>query len=236
MWVPDAVDEAVRDPRRRREEPAADDLRRKRQQLLSFLLRRGRTTAGEVIGRWRYRRWLAKKASKGTAAQQMVFQEGIDAIEDAVQRLHRLEQQLAAIVPSWSMAPAVAAYQAMRGASFLVAVTFAAEIGDVRRFDTPRQLMSFLGLVPAVELHWRHRTTQGPNPGRQSTCPPGIGRGCLDIPLSRQGQRNPESPHRGIAEDGARHRLESAAPTVCSLLSAEDLWQEAARGGGSHCS
>jgi hypothetical protein len=26
--------------------------------------------------------------------------------------------------------------QAMRGASFLVAVTFAAEIGDVRRFDT----------------------------------------------------------------------------------------------------
>src|SRR5262249_6559471 len=75
--------------------------------------------------------------------------EGMDAIEDAVQRLHRLEQQLAAIVPSWSMAPVVAAYQAMRGASFLVAVTFAAEIGDVRRFDTPRQLMSFLGLVPA---------------------------------------------------------------------------------------
>ena len=47
------------------------------------------------------------------------------------------------------MAPVVEAYQAMRGASFLVAVTFAAEIGDVRRFDTPRRLMSFLGLVPA---------------------------------------------------------------------------------------
>ena len=47
------------------------------------------------------------------------------------------------------MAPVVEAYQAMRGASFLVAVIFAAEIGDVRRFDAPRQLMSFLGLVPA---------------------------------------------------------------------------------------
>ena len=46
------------------------------------------------------------------------------------------------------MAPVVEAYQAMC-ASFLVAVTFAAEIGDVRRFDTPRQLMSSLGLVPA---------------------------------------------------------------------------------------
>ena len=47
------------------------------------------------------------------------------------------------------MAPVVDAYQAMRGASFLVAVIFAAEIGDVRRFETPRQLMSFLGLVPS---------------------------------------------------------------------------------------
>ena len=47
------------------------------------------------------------------------------------------------------MAPVVEAYRAMRGVSFLVAATFAAEIGDVRRFDTPRRLMSFLGLVPA---------------------------------------------------------------------------------------
>jgi transposase len=233
VWVPDAVHEAVRDLVRARE-AAADDLRRKRQQLLSFLLRRGRIYSGG--GHWTlaHRRWLAKQAFEHTA-QQIVFQEGIDAIEDAVQRLHRLEQQLAAIVPSWSMAPAVAAYQAMRGASFLVAVTFAAEIGDVRRFDTPPA-----DVLPRPgaggELDRRHSTTQGPNPGRQSTCPPGIGRGCLDIPLSRQGQRNPESPHRGIAEDGARHRLESTAPTVCSLSSAQCCRQEAARGGGSHCS
>jgi transposase len=46
----------------------------------------------------------------------------------------------------------VVAYQAMRGVSFVVAVTFAAEIGDVRRFENPRQLMSFLGLVPHVML------------------------------------------------------------------------------------
>ena len=72
------------------------------------------------------------------AAQQIVFQEAIDAIEDALQRRRRLEQQLALIVPNWSMAPVVDAYQAMRGASFLVAVTFAAEIGAVRRFETPR--------------------------------------------------------------------------------------------------
>lgn len=147
VWVPDATHEAIRDLVRARE-AASDDLRRKRQQLLSFLLRCGRIYRGG--GHWTlaHRRWLAKQAFEH-AAQQIVFQEGIDAIEDAAQRLHRLEQQLVVFVASWSMAPVVAAYQAMRGASFLVAVTFAAEIGDVRRFDTPRKLMSFLGLVPA---------------------------------------------------------------------------------------
>jgi transposase len=147
VWVPDATHEAVRDLVRARE-ATADDLRRKRQQLLSFLLRHGRVYDGG--GHWTlaHRRWLAKLSFRHTA-QQIVFQEAIDAIEDALQRLRRLEQQLALIVPSWSMAPVVEAYQAMRGASFLVAVTFAAEIGDVRRFDNPRQLMSLLGLVPA---------------------------------------------------------------------------------------
>ena len=67
------------------------------------------------------------------------------------------------------MAPVVAAYHAMRGASFLVAVTFATEIGDVRRFDTPRQLMSFLGLVPAESSTRRHCETQGADPRGQST-------------------------------------------------------------------
>jgi len=80
---------------------------------------------------------------------QHILKEAIDAIQHALQRLRRLEKQLAPIVPEWSMAPVVEAYQAMRGTSFLVAVTFAAEIGHVRRFDTPRQLMAFLGLVPA---------------------------------------------------------------------------------------
>ncbi len=147
VWVPDAKHEAIRDLVRARE-AAGDDLRRKRQQLLSFLLRHGRIyTAGRDHWTQAHRRWLAHQSFEHPA-QQIVFQEGVDAIEDAVQRLRRIDEQLASIVPSWSMAPVVNAYQAMRGASFLVAVTFAAEIGDIRRFDTPRQLMAFLGLVP----------------------------------------------------------------------------------------
>lgn len=147
VWVPDAKHEAIRDLVRARE-AAGDDLRRKRQQLLSFLLRHGRLyTVGRAHWTQMHRRWLARQSFE-QPAQHIVFQEGIEAIDDAARRLRRLEEQLASIAPSWSLAPVVEAYQAMRGASFLVAVTFAAEIGDVRRFDTPRQLAAFLGLVP----------------------------------------------------------------------------------------
>ena len=145
VWAPDPAHEAVRDLVRARES-AADDLRRKRQQLLLPLGTVG-FTAAAATGRWRIGAGSPVRSSitlrsrssfrKASTRSKMLF------------RLRRLETQLTLIVPEWSMAPVVQAYQAMRGASFLVAVTFAAEIGDVRRFDTPRQLASFLGLVPA---------------------------------------------------------------------------------------
>jgi hypothetical protein len=44
----------------------------------------------------------------------------------------------------------------MRGASFLVVVSFGAENGDERRFETPRQLRSFVGPVPSGKLNGRY--------------------------------------------------------------------------------
>src|SRR5271166_5917780 len=82
VWTPDAAHEAVRDLVRSRE-AAGDDLRRKRERLLSFLPRHGRIYS--VGGHWTlaHRRWLAGQRFEH-AAQQMVFQEGMDAIEDAL--------------------------------------------------------------------------------------------------------------------------------------------------------
>jgi transposase len=231
VWVPDVIHEAVRDLVRARE-AGSDDLRRKRQQLLSFLLRHGRIYDGG--GHWTlaHRRWLARQAFEHTA-QQIVFQEKVDAIADAAQRLHRLDEQLAAVVPTWSMAPVVEAYQAMRGASFLVAVTFAAEIGDVRRFDTPPQLMAFLGLVPGERSTGDTVRRSGLTlAGNRRACPPGPGRSRLDLSLPRQGQRDPERPARGPAQSGARHRLEGAGPALCPLSPPQRRRQEAASGRG----
>ena len=233
VWAPEEAHEAVRDLVRARE-ASADDLRRKRQQLLSFLLRHSRIYSGG--GHWTlaHRRWLADQKFEH-AAQQIVFQEGIDAIEDALQRLRRLEKQLALIVPEWSMAPVVEAYQAMRGASFLVAVTFAAEIGDVRRFDTPRQLMSFLGLVPG-EFDRRYDPTKGPHVSGQPARAARARRGGVDLSLSRTSQRHVESPARRPAEARARHCLEGAGPTMRPVSPSQRDRQEAADRRGCDCS
>ena len=51
-------------------------------------------------------------------------------------------------IPTWSLAPVIRALQTLRGVDLIVAVTFATEVGDVTRFESPRQLMGYLGLVP----------------------------------------------------------------------------------------
>ena len=233
VWAPDAGHKAVRDLVRARE-AAADDLRRKRQQLLSFLLRHSRIYSGG--GHWTlaHRRWLANQKFEH-AAQQIVFQEGIDAIEDALQRLRRLEKQLTLIVPEWSMAPVVEAYQAMRGASFLVAVTFAAEIGDAPvRYATTADVLPRSG--PSGELDRRYDPTEGPHRGGQPARAAGAGRSSLDLSLSGTSEQHLESPAGRTAEARARHRLEGAGPTVRPLSPSQRKRQEASDRRSCDCS
>jgi transposase len=166
IWVPDPGHEAVRELVRARETAMAD-LREKRQHLQSFLLRHGRIYPGRRPWTLVHARWLAKLTFEHPA-QYLVLHEYRKAIEDAETRLERLNQQVAEVVATWSMAPVVEAYQALRGVGLLTAVTFVAEIGDVRRFDSPRQLMAYLGLVPCEsstgERVRRGRITKAGNP------------------------------------------------------------------------
>jgi transposase len=147
VWVPDETHEAVRDLVRTRT-MAVDDYRRKRQHVTAFLLRHGRSYAGKTSWRGRHKRWLDGQQF-AHPAQRLAFQEMMNAAQAAVERLDRLEAALTEIVPGWTMAPLVLAFQAMRGVQFMTAVTLVAEAGDLRRFEHPRQLMAFLGLVPS---------------------------------------------------------------------------------------
>jgi transposase len=147
VWVPDETHEAVRDLVRTRA-MAVQDYRRKRQHLSAFLLRLGRSYEGNATWRGRHLRWLDDQGFSHPA-QRLAFQEMLNAIRSAAERIDRLDAALLEIVPSWTMAPVIAAFQALRGIGFLTASILVAEAGDLRRFDHPRQLMAFLGLVPS---------------------------------------------------------------------------------------
>jgi transposase len=116
--------------------------------VTAFLLRHGRSYDGKTSWRGRHKRWLDGQ-NFGHPAQRLAYQEMLNAVQATVERMDRLEAALIELVPDWTMAPVVAAFQAMRGVQFLTAVTMVAEAGDLRRFDHPRQLMAFLGLVPS---------------------------------------------------------------------------------------
>ena len=107
-----------------------------------------------------HRRWLATIRFEH-AAQQIVLQDDIDAVEDAGARRDALTAQIGERLAQWSLGPVVEALQAMRGVAPIVAVTLVAEVGDPTRFDTPRQLMAYLGLVPSEHSSGQTRRRGG---------------------------------------------------------------------------
>jgi transposase len=148
VWVPDPRHEAMRDLTRARS-AAAEDLRRKRQQISSFLLRQG-VHYPDARKTWTkaHMTWLASQ-KLAHAEQRIAFEEMLLALRQAQERIERLEQAIRAAVPDWSLAEVVTALMAMRGIDLISATAFLAEIGDLSRFQAPRELMAYLGLVPS---------------------------------------------------------------------------------------
>jgi transposase len=147
IWVPDAAHEAMRDLVRARQ-TAVHAVRRARQHLSGFLLRHARVYSGKKAWTRSYRVWLASLRFEHPA-QQIVLQDYIASVSDAERRRDALGEQIRVLLPEWSMAPVVTALQALRGVALIVAATLVAEVGDLTRFDNPRQLMAHLGLVPS---------------------------------------------------------------------------------------
>ncbi|SQD77599.1 transposase [Moritella yayanosii] len=147
IYVPEPEDEAVRDLSRARE-TAMKDLKDGKYQLNALLLRNNVTA--KVKDNWskQHLRWLTELILPHPA-QQIVLQEYIQTITERMNRLKRLDNELEHHVKNWRYYPVVKAIQAMRGVRLLVATGVVAELGDLTRFDHPRKLMSYLGLVPS---------------------------------------------------------------------------------------
>lgn len=159
VWVPGPEQEAMRDLVRAREDLKASE-RRLRQRLGAFLLRHGHLYSGKSRWGQAHLRWM-EGLKMATPVQQMVLTEYMDAVRDAQRRVAALTEQIQRAVPEWSLAPVVEALMALRGVSLIVAVTMLAELGDITRFDSPSQLMAYLGLVPSEHSSGQHRSQGG---------------------------------------------------------------------------
>ena len=81
--------------------------------------------------------------------QRIALEELLEGVRQESERVERLQQAIREAVPEWSLAELVTAVQAMRGFDLIAAVTVLAETGDLSRFQNPRELMGYLGLVPS---------------------------------------------------------------------------------------
>jgi transposase len=89
------------------------------------------------------------KVTFAHAAQDATFAEYRQAVSEANERAQRIVEALRDQCPTWRMQPVREALMTLRGIDFVAAVTLVAELGDLKRFAHPRELMSFLGLVPS---------------------------------------------------------------------------------------
>jgi len=148
VWIPEPEQEAMRDLTRAREDSKAIELRTK-QQLGAFLLRHGRVyETGKTRWTKGHFNWL-ETVKFESSIQQIVLQEYTHAVKDAVQRVAGIVTQMHKALETWSLRPVVEGLIALRGIDIITAMTIMAELGDISRFDKPRQLMAFLGLIPS---------------------------------------------------------------------------------------
>ena len=147
VWVPDEVQEALRDLTRAREDMKHLE-RQAKQRLLAFLLRHGVRYTGKSNWTQVFYRWL-EGIKFEQPVQQIVMQEYIDAVKGGGKRVASIDDQIEVTAQASSMWPVIEALMSLRGVNLLTATTVVAEVGDLRRFTSAPQLMAYLGLVPS---------------------------------------------------------------------------------------
>lgn len=145
---PTPDEEAVRDLCRARDD-ARVDLMRCRHRLGKLLLRRGLVYAGRSWTK-RHCEWLNQLVWSHAAEQHVItdYRLAIAQLEGRITEIDRRLEQVATAPPYCA---AVAALRCFRGIDTISALMLLAELHDFRRFQHPRALMAFIGLVPSED-------------------------------------------------------------------------------------
>src|SRR6202049_691655 len=149
VWVPDAAHEALRDLVRAREAAKKDQLR-DRHRLGKFLLRHGKrpTDAGTAWSK-KYLEWIKGHVRCEQPALEATLAHYLHEVEHAAERIVKLEQAIDEAVAQAApeIRAVIEALQALRGVAQMTAATVVCELGSLSRFQSPRQLMGYSGLV-----------------------------------------------------------------------------------------
>jgi transposase len=148
VWVPDASHEALRDLVRAREAAKKDQLKA-RHRLGKFLLRHGRRPEGLKAWTKKHLEWIKSHVRLEQPALEATLADYLEEVDHVAARIVKLEK---AIDEAVQHAPAqiravIEALQALRGVAQTTAATIVSELGSLSRFQSPRQLMGYSGLV-----------------------------------------------------------------------------------------
>jgi transposase len=146
VYIPEPTDEAIRDLCRARTD-AVDDHRRCRHRLKGFLLRHGFRYQGKANWSQPHMRYL-RELVLPHPAMKTILEEYLQGIDAAHNRIERIEASMLSLLENWRLKPAVQALMAFRGFQLVASMITVSELGDIHRFEHPRQLMTYLGLVP----------------------------------------------------------------------------------------
>jgi transposase len=161
---PTVEEEAARDLCRCRED-AKEDLLRSRHRLVKLLLRRGRMwVAGKRSWTKAHHEWLRGLRFE-RPADQAVFEDYLLGIEQIEERIARVDANLEALAQEEPYRDPVSWLRCFRGIDTVTAMTLVAELHDFRRFQSPRGLMAYLGLVPSEHSSGNSRR-RGASPRR----------------------------------------------------------------------
>jgi transposase len=126
-------------------------------QLNAYVLRHGHAWPSNR-SRWTQRHYHWLESLRFTHDWQQGVLQYIDAVRAATERVSDITAQMERVwLPQWSLAPVADGLVALRGIDKVATMVLLAELGDISRFDSPKQLMAYLGLVPSEHSSGRRR-------------------------------------------------------------------------------
>jgi transposase len=124
---------------------------RSRHYILKFMRRRGLIYRDGEHWTVRHMNWIRQALAPDVLADEdhVVLSEYLALLDYKLQRRDELDQRIAALALTPRYKPLVDRICCFRGFKTQAAMVIATELGDLRRFDNPRQLMAYVGLIPS---------------------------------------------------------------------------------------